>query len=161
MSPADLLWVVCPIDQTTDEIGTVLGTTMNTLSTPRLAILALAAALPLIMSLGACATAPAPPPLTVTQPGPVTVARGQALDIVLPMNAGTGYGWRLDQEAAPILSGGSSRVTDTDRPGGPVTTIYSYQALARGKTTLSFTLKRPWEPDKPDDRKAVFQVKVR
>jgi inhibitor of cysteine peptidase len=133
---------------------------MKTLSAP-LAALALAAALPLVMSLGACATVPAPPTLTVSQPGPVALARGQGLDIVLPMNAGTGYGWRLDQEASPILGGGSSRVTDTDRPGGPVTTIYSYQALARGKTTLAFTLKRPWMPDAPDDQKAVFQVKVR
>jgi len=115
----------------------------------------------LLLSLGACATGPVPPPLSVSQPGPVTVARGQALDIVLPMSAGTGYGWRLDREADPILDGGSSRVTSADRPGGPVTTIYSYKAVARGKTTLSFTLKRPWDADKPDDRKAVFQVRVR
>lgn len=118
---------------------------------------------PVLLTLGACASAPPPSVLTLTadQAGPVVLTRGQALEIALPMNAGTGYGWRLDQEASPILSGGSSRVTDTDRPGGPVTTIYSYKALARGRTTLAFTFKRPWEPDRPDDRKAVFDVQVR
>ena len=128
-----------------------------------LSALASAVAVPLLLALGACASAPPPPPLAVTQAqaGPVELARGQALEIALPLNAGTGYGWRLDQEASPILGGGSSRVTDTDRPGGPVTTIFHYQALARGETTLSFTLKRPWEPDQPDDPKAVFQIKVR
>jgi inhibitor of cysteine peptidase len=131
---------------------------MKTLSAQTMA---LATAAALTLALGACATAPVPPPLSVSQPGPVSLARGQALDIVLPMNAGTGYGWRLDQEASSILAGGSSRVTDTDRPGGPVSTIFSYQALAAGKTTLSFTFKRPWMPDTPDDQKAVFQVKVR
>uniref|UniRef100_B0SXR4 Proteinase inhibitor I42 chagasin domain-containing protein n=1 Tax=Caulobacter sp. (strain K31) TaxID=366602 RepID=B0SXR4_CAUSK len=127
-----------------------------------------ALALPLVLgvlSLGACATAaPPPPPLTVTeaQAGPVALARGQALEIVLPLNAGTGYAWRLDREApALILNGGSSRITETDRPGGPVATIFSYQGAGRGKAELSFTLKRPWEPDRPGDRKAVFQVKVR
>ena len=116
------------------------------------------------LSLGACATTAPPPPLTVTeaQAGPVALARGQALEIVLPLNAGTGYTWRLDREAPTlVLNGGSSRTTDTGRPGGPVTTAFSYQGVGRGRADLSFTLKRPWEPDKPDDRKAVFHVKVR
>ena len=126
-----------------------------------------ALALPLavgLLSLGACATTAPPPPVTVTeaQAGPVALARGQALEIVLPLNAGTGYAWRLDQEAPTlILNGGSSRTTDAGRPGGPVTTVFSYQAVGRGKVDLSFTLKRPWEPDGPGDRKVVFHVKVR
>ena len=131
---------------------------MNTLS---------ALALPLavgLLSLGACATTAPPPPLTVTeaQAGPVALARGQALEIVLPLNAGTGYAWRLDQEAPVlILSGGSSRTSDADRPGGAVATVFSYQGVGRGKADLSFTFKRPWEPDQPGDRKAVFHIKVR
>lgn len=139
----------------------VLSVAGLSVTVPSLAVLAPVAVLTL--SLGACAAVPVPPPLTVTQAqaGPVTVARGQALEIVLPMNAGTGYGWRLDEEASSILGDGSSRITDTDRPGGPVATVYSYQALARGRTTLAFTLKRPWMPDAPDDQKAVFQVRVR
>ena len=85
------------------------------------------------------------------------------LAIALPLNAGTGYGWRLDREApADVLSGGSSRTTDAGGlPGGPIKTIYSYQAVGRGTADLSFTLKRPWEADKPDDRRVAFKIQVR
>ena len=41
------------------------------------------------------------------------------------------------------------------------TTLYSDRAVAHGSTDLSFTLKRPWEPDKPNDRKVVFHIEVR
>ncbi|MBO9706570.1 MAG: protease inhibitor I42 family protein [Caulobacter sp.] len=122
------------------------------------------AAVLMTLSLAACATTPTPPPLVLTDAdaGAVSLVRGQDLEIRLPLNAGTGYAWRLDAEARPlVLGGGSSRVTDAERPGGPVTSVYSYTALARGRTDLAFTLKRPWEPDRPDDRKAVFHVRVR
>jgi inhibitor of cysteine peptidase len=112
-----------------------------------------------------CASAPPPPgPLTVTdaQVGAVSLAPGQDLRIELPLNAGTGYGWRLDHEAdATVLGGGSSRTTDAALPGGRVTTVFSYLAVARGVTELSFTLKRPWMPDAADDRRLVFKVTVR
>lgn len=113
-----------------------------------------------------CASAPPPPPgpLTVTdaEVGAVTLAPGQELRIELPLNAGTGYGWRLDHEAeATVLGGGSSRTTDAALPGGRVTTVFSYQAVARGVTELSFTLKRAWMPDAADDTKRVYRVLVR
>ncbi|WP_165190481.1 protease inhibitor I42 family protein [Caulobacter soli] len=116
--------------------------------------------------LGACATTPPPPTRTVTDvdadAGAVELARGQDLEIALPLNAGTGYAWRLDREAPPaVLSGGSSFVTDARAAGAPVRTVYRYTAVARGKTDLAFTLKRPWEPDAPGDRKVVFHISVR
>lgn len=139
---------------------------MKTISAPIPASWALAGCLILIPALGACAGGPPSPPPTLTvtdaDAGPIELARGQKLEIALPLNAGTGYGWRLDREApAWILADGSSRTTDAKRPGGPVTTVYSFQAAGRGKAALSFTFKRSWEPDRPDDRKVVFQVKVR
>jgi inhibitor of cysteine peptidase len=124
----------------------------------------LALCLGLTASGGAWAAKPPPAARTVTpaDAGPIALKRGQPLEIVLPLNAGTGYGWRLDREApADVLGGGSSRTTDAPRPGGPVSTVYSYQAVGRGKAVLSFTLKRPWEPDKSDDTKAVFTIQVR
>ncbi len=126
------------------------------------AILAVAAGL----TVAGCASAPPPPaPRQVTDAdaGSVGLTRGQTLEIALPLNAGTGYGWRLDREApADVLIGGSSRTTGAGGlPGGPIRTIYSYQAVGRGTADLSFTLKRPWEADKPDDRKVAFKIKVR
>ena len=118
-----------------------------------------------LLTLGACATTAPPPLRTVTDvdadAGPVQLARGQDLEIALPLNAGTGYAWRLDREAPAILSGGSSFMTDAKMPGAPVRTVYRYTAVRRGKTDLAFTLKRPWEPDRPGDRKVVFHIKVR
>jgi inhibitor of cysteine peptidase len=155
-----LLWVKSRPAEPTVRIGTKEDA-MKTLRP--FAIVALASAG--LLALSACATPGAPPPartVTDADAGPIELARGQGLEIALPLNAGTGYAWRLDREApAWILTGGSSRVTDAKMPGAPVTTLYSYHAAGHGKTDLSFTLKRPWEPDKPDDRKVVFQVKVR
>ncbi|CAN5235592.1 hypothetical protein BH10PSE3_BH10PSE3_37920 [soil metagenome] len=111
-----------------------------------------------------CASAPPPPVRAVTDAdaGPITLARGQGLEIALPLNSGTGYAWRLDEEASTlILSGGSSQMTDAKMPGAPVQTLYRYQAVGAGKTDLAFTLKQPWRPDAPSDRKVVFHVKVR
>jgi inhibitor of cysteine peptidase len=117
--------------------------------------------------LTACATpGPTPPPRVVTdaEAGPVALARSQALEVRLPLNAGTGYAWRLDQEAPSwILAGGSSHdvAAQPGLPGGPVTRVYAWQGAGRGRTDLSFTFKRAWEPDNARDRKVVFQVMVR
>jgi inhibitor of cysteine peptidase len=115
--------------------------------------------------LGACAT-PAPTPLrTVTDvdadAGVVELVTGQDLEIALPLNAGTGYAWRLDHEAPPLLAGGSSFETEAKAPGAPVRAVYRYTAAGRGRADLSFTLKRPWEADQPGDRKVVFHIRVR
>jgi predicted secreted protein len=107
-----------------------------------------------LLLIGACAT-PAPPPVrTVTDvdadAGAIDLARGQDLEIALPLNSGTGYAWRLDHEAPSlVLSGGSSFVTDAKAPGAPVRAVYRYTAVARGEADLAFTLKRPWEADQP------------
>lgn len=125
--------------------------------------LALAASLGLILVAG-CASAPPPPPgpLTVSDAGPVVLAPGQTLRIELPLNAGTGYSWRLDREAdATVLTGGSSQTTNAALPGGAIMTIFTYQAAARGRAELSFTLKQPWMPDKAGDTRRVFEVLVK
>ncbi|WP_419252591.1 protease inhibitor I42 family protein [Caulobacter sp. ErkDOM-YI] len=131
----------------------------------RLVSSALAASLGLglILMVG-CASAPPPPPgpLTVSDAGPVVLAPGQVLRIELPLSAGTGYSWRLDREAdGTVLSGGSSQTTDAALPGGAIMTIFTYQASARGRAELSFTLKRPWMPDTASDTRRVFQVLVK
>ena len=129
-------------------------------------ILALIGLLTLPAGLTACATGAPPAPRVVTEAdgGPVALARGQTLEVRLSSNAGTGYGWRLDREAAPlVLSGGSSQdvAASPGLAGGRLTAVYTYQGAGRGRTDLAFTFKRPWEPDRPGDRKVVFQVRVR
>lgn len=138
--------------------------TMNSSNlAPALAVIGL---LTLSAGLAACATAAPPAPRVVTEAdaGPVELARGQRLEVRLSSNAGTGYAWRLDREASPlVLGGGSSHevAASPGLPGGRLTTVYGYQAAGRGRTDLAFTFKRPWEPDKPGDRKVVFKVRVR
>lgn len=135
---------------------------MKTPHAPILRSMTLTAAL----LIAGCASAPPPPVRAVTDAnadaGPITLARGQGLEIALPLNSGTGYAWRLDAEAPSlVLSGGSSRITDAKMPGAPVQTLYRYQAVGAGKADLAFTLKQPWRPDSPGDRKVVFHIKVR
>ncbi len=126
---------------------------------------ALAASLGLgLILMAGCASAPPPPPgpLTVSDAGPVVLAPGQVLRIELPLSAGTGYSWRLDREAeATVLSGGSSQTTNAALPGGAIMTIFTYQAMARGRAELSFTLKQPWMPDTVSDTRRVFPVLVK
>jgi inhibitor of cysteine peptidase len=140
---------------------------MKTTKFPSLALIGLLTlSAGLAAGLAACATVAPPTPRVVTEAeaGPVALARGQGLEVRLSSNAGTGYGWRLDREASPlVLSGGSSQdvAAAPGLPGGRLTTVYTYKGAGRGTTDLAFTFKRPWEPDKPGDRKAVFKVKVR
>ena len=121
--------------------------------------------LPGLFLLGACASSPLPPVRTVTDvdadAGTVELVVGQDLEVALPLNAGTGYGWRLDHEAPPLLADGSSFVTEAKAPGAPVRTVYRYTAAGRGRADLAFTLKRPWEPDASGDRTVVFHIRVR
>ncbi len=118
-----------------------------------------------LLLLTACAAAPLPPVRTATDvdadAGAIELVAGQDLEIALPLNAGTGYAWRLDHEASPLLAGGSSFMTDARAPGAPVRMVYRYTAAARGQADLAFTLKRPWEPDAPGDRRVVFHIRVR
>jgi inhibitor of cysteine peptidase len=142
--------------KTTQTPGQTLGQTLGPTLAPILASLFL---------LGACASSAPLPVRTVTDvdadAGTVELTTGQDLEIALPLNAGTGYAWRLDREAPPLLAGGSSFVTDARAPGAPVRTVYRYTAVGRGRTDLAFTLKRPWEADQPGDRKVVFHIRVR
>ncbi|SFJ28661.1 inhibitor of cysteine peptidase [Caulobacter sp. UNC279MFTsu5.1] len=136
------------------------------MKTKQIPILALVGLLALPAGLSACASAAPPAARVVTEAdgGPVGLARGQTLEVRLGSNAGTGYAWRLDREASPlVLSGGSSQdvAASPGLPGGRLTTVYTYQGAGRGRAELAFTFKRPWEPDKPDDRKVVFKVRVR
>lgn len=118
-----------------------------------------------LLLLGACASDVTLPVRTVTDvdadAGTVELVSGQDLEVALPLTAGAGYAWRLDNEASPLLAGGSSFQTGAKAPGAPVRTVYRYTAAVRGRTDLSFTLKRPWEPDSPGDRRVVFHIRVR
>lgn len=92
----------------------------------------------------------------------IRLSQGQTLEVQLSSSAGTGHAWRLERTPATwILTGGSSQDSLADRPGAPITTTYTFQALGYGKGDLAFTYKRPWEPDGPGDKKVVFRVDVR
>jgi inhibitor of cysteine peptidase len=164
--------ICCGRNRVSIRRQTIIGTKKDGMKTiqappPTLSRALALAGLLALPTLSACVAAgPPPPPRVVTEAdaGLVQLARGQALEVRLPSNAGTGHAWRLDQEApAWILSGGSSHDTAARPapPGGPVTTVYAWRGVGRGKTDLSFTFKRAWEPDSPSDRKVVFQVRVR
>jgi predicted secreted protein len=135
--------------------------TIPTLTGRPLSALAAAA----LLALTACAGDITLPVRTLTDvdadAGTVELVSGQDLEVALPLTAGTGYGWRLDQEPSPLLTGGSSFQTEAKAPGAPVRTVYRYTAAVRGRVDLSFTLKRSWEPDAPGDRKVVFHIRVR
>lgn len=118
-----------------------------------------------LLLLTACVSDATLPVRTVTDidadAGVVELVGGQDLEVALPLNAGTGHGWRADTDPSPLLTGGSSFETHADKPGAPVRAVYRYTAVARGRTDLSFTLKRPWEADQPGDRRVVFHIRVR
>ena len=66
-------------------------------------------------------------------------------------NPSTGYSWEtaIDGESVVLTD---EQYTNTATPGvagAPGTQTYTFTAVKAGKTTLTFTYRRPWESDDP------------
>lgn len=79
----------------------------------------------------------------------VTLVQGGSIRLTLPLNAGTGYEWRLLRRppAVVAVAGEAALIATAERPGGPVAQAFDITGVAPGSADLSFGLVRPWEQD--------------
>ncbi|HOW97436.1 MAG TPA: protease inhibitor I42 family protein [Kiritimatiellia bacterium] len=94
----------------------------------------------------------------------VTLAPGQALEVRLPGNPTTGYGWTVEAFEAQEILGGPADVEYTpqapDRMGAGGVFTFRFSAAKAGSTTLRFVYRRSWEKDEPALHTAALNVTV-
>ena len=83
-----------------------------------------------------------------TEPKPITVKVGQEFKLTLQCNATTGYQWVLampvDEKLVKLLGNEYKRL-DTKLVGAGGDMVWTFQALAEGKTEIGLNYVRPWE----------------
>ena len=89
--------------------------------------------------------------LTVTNAGEiVTLSLGETLQIRLDSNPTTGYQWRRHvADAAVLRQVGEVMFVKPDDPmlGAGGTEVFTFQAIAPGRTMVKLVYLRPWEKD--------------
>ncbi len=95
---------------------------------------------------------------------PVTVSPGEKFVIVIASNRTTGFSWQvakpLDEKVIKLV--GSRYVpskVDLDGAGGKE--VWTFIAVAEGRTAIGLKYVRPWEKDKAPLQEATFTVIVR
>ena len=81
-------------------------------------------------------------------PKPIAVTAGQEFKVTLQCNATTGYQWQLaqppDETLVKLLSSEYQRA-DSKLIGASGDMVWTFQALAAGKTEMELKYVRPWE----------------
>lgn len=93
---------------------------------------------------------------------PATVAIGGRLQVRLRAQFGTGYSWAL-QSPPPALKSLGDQIEHPAGPpkeGGFDFQVFSFEAVSPGMARLDFVYRRPFGPQDPSARHAIFDVKV-
>jgi predicted secreted protein len=75
--------------------------------------------------------------------GRVTLARGQTLEVKLPVQSGTGYRWYQNRVDPTILASLGSSTSQDGGIGGRMVQVFRYRAQRSGTSPLVFTLVSP------------------
>jgi inhibitor of cysteine peptidase len=96
-------------------------------------------------------------------PKPMTVTAGQQFKITLQYNASTGYQWVLakapDAKLVKLLGTEYKRL-DTKLIGAGGDMVWTFQALAEGKTQIGLDYVRPWEKGQKPAQATNFVVVI-
>ncbi|MEA1927971.1 MAG: protease inhibitor I42 family protein [Candidatus Auribacterota bacterium] len=93
----------------------------------------------------------------------IEAAAGEEFSIILVSNPTTGYSWSF---AVPLdetiikLTEDKFIPPDNLRKGAPGKQLWTFQAVAEGKTTISLEYIRPWEKGKPPVKTKTFSISV-
>ncbi len=89
---------------------------------------------------------------------------GDQLVLLIPANATTGYQWVLkDDFETKFLQLVSTeyKAPDSELMGAGGTSIWGFNAIEEGVTTLAFEYLRPWETDVEPEIVLLIQVRVK
>ena len=82
------------------------------------------------------------------EPKPITVKVGQEFKLTLQYNVATGYQWALakppDAKLVKLL-GTEYKRSDPKQVGAGGDMVWTFQALAEGKTEMGLNFVRPWD----------------
>ena len=102
--------------------------------------------------------------LTESQNGTrVEIAKGQHLEIRLPVQGGTGFTWELaSKPSAPVGLIGSKVLPAEagNRPGGPQVQLFTFKPGTTGSGEIQLNYRRPWEKNTPPARTFLVHVVV-
>ena len=96
--------------------------------------------------------------------GPIAVGAGQEFKITLQYNATTGYQWRFakpPEEKFIKLLGTEYKKPNAKVVGAGGDEVWTFKALAAGKTTLALDYVRPWEKGGKPARSTNFVIVVK
>jgi inhibitor of cysteine peptidase len=99
--------------------------------------------------------------ISVYGPGDsITASNGDRFTIALTANPTTGYSWSAEDND-DVQQVGSKQVAGSTMPGAGGTQMLTFEATAKGSTTLVLNYARPFEPDQPPAQTEKFPVTVR
>jgi inhibitor of cysteine peptidase len=97
------------------------------------------------------------------RPSTLEAKVGDTFTIPLEANHTTGYSWRLAQPLDPAILKQLSEKYDEDNSGrmgaGGVET-WTFQAMAKGVTTLVFEYARPFDKNVPPAKTSKFKITI-
>ena len=101
------------------------------------------------------------PTSTVYGPGDsITVQNGEQFTIALTANPTTGYSWAAEDND-DVKQVSSKQLQSNSMPGAGGTQVITFEATAKGSTTLVLNYARPFEQDRPPAETEKFPVTVR
>lgn len=77
--------------------------------------------------------------------GPIELAAGELLAIVLPANPTTGYSWQVEADAAYLILLSQEFEPSDPGIGAGGREAFQFRAMKAGSTNLRFRYRRPWE----------------
>jgi predicted secreted protein len=93
----------------------------------------------------------------------VKLGRAETLELQLQVQGGTGYSWFVGKnEEEKLKPMGKPVFLKTDKviPGGSVTQVYRFEAMATGSVRLEMWYKRPFEKDTKPAQTFVVTVEI-
>lgn len=95
----------------------------------------------------------------------ITAKSGEIFSITLESNPTTGYSWSIEEPLPEILQKVSNEYKPDDTYGDIVGSggheIWTFKAISKGNTTLTFQYSRHWEKDVPPIKKETYQITVK
>ena len=90
----------------------------------------------------------------------LTMARGGRLEVRLPAQLGTGFGWQPPASRLFKVTPSVEPGPGPGMPGGPEMQVFVLSADRTGTETLVFEYRRPWEKDVAPSRRYRLEVSV-
>jgi inhibitor of cysteine peptidase len=98
------------------------------------------------------------------EPKPIAATVGKEFKVTLPGNPTTGYLWVLakapDEKLAQLLRSDYKRL-DSKLVGSGGDTVWTFRALAEGKTQMELNYIRPWEKGEKPAQTTNFVVVIK